>query len=614
MMGRRRTRWLAPLLVLCAIRAALAQYDPPATYYNTATGTGATLKAQLNDIIDGHTTFSYDALRTILQVTDADPNAAGRMILVYDRTSLNVAAINPGGSIPGWDSGVSWNREHVWPQAVGVDTTSPPDGSDLHHLRPSDNGINSDRGNLDFGGAYGSRPSGQMFGTLSEGGQTYWYPGDADAGMIAREVFYMAVRYDGADSGTVDLELAAGAPSGNNMGNLTRMIEWNYARAPDNFERRRNQIIYDSYQRNRNPFIDNPAWAWSIFVDQANDSQVSIAGATVNSSGASARTVDLGRIYVGGTVPSPTALTINKAGDDGTYFSVTTSGAATSSLSGAFNPMRTGGTDSRAISVGLATTSTTAGLKTGTVTIDNLDITTAGGFGRGANDANDTITVNLNVLNHPVASFSSNSNIRTQTIDFGTVPLGVTTQQSVYSLFNLAASGGGPAFPANLDLDSLTGSGDTDVLSAGATLFSNLAAGGASAFQALLIPTRLGSLFASYTLNLSGENLPGAQNQTLTLELLANVVPASLWGDYNDNGSVDAADYTVWREANGTSTVLPNDSTPDGVTQADYEVWANNLGATAATAAGLAIPEPAAMAMALFALISATRRKYAHHR
>ena len=28
----------------------------------------------------------------------------------------------------------------------------------------------------------------------------YWYPGDADAGMIARQQFYMAVRYDGTEA------------------------------------------------------------------------------------------------------------------------------------------------------------------------------------------------------------------------------------------------------------------------------------------------------------------------------------------------------------------------------------------------------------------------------
>ncbi len=126
MNGRWRTGWLTTLVMFCAVRCSLAQFDPPPTYYSTATGTGATLKSQLNAIIDGHTTLSYDALRTALQVTDADPAATGRMILVYDRTSLNVAAINPGGLIPGWDNAATWNREHVWPQSIGLDATTRP--------------------------------------------------------------------------------------------------------------------------------------------------------------------------------------------------------------------------------------------------------------------------------------------------------------------------------------------------------------------------------------------------------------------------------------------------------------------------------------------------------
>ena len=44
-------------------------------------------------------------------------------------------------------------------------------------------------------------------------------------------------------------------------------------------------------------------------------------------------------------------------------------------------------------------------------------------------------------------------------------------------------------------------------------------------------------------------------------------------GDYNANGVVDAADYVVWRDALGTSAMLPNDPTSGTVTQEDYLVW-----------------------------------------
>ena len=118
-------------VLLCAFtlatRLALCDaYDPPANYYNAATGTGATLKSQFNDIIDGHTTRTYDQLRSDLQVTDADPNNPGHILLVYDRVSLDLSAFtptNPPNTFPGWNPGF-WNREHTWPQSRGVETTS----------------------------------------------------------------------------------------------------------------------------------------------------------------------------------------------------------------------------------------------------------------------------------------------------------------------------------------------------------------------------------------------------------------------------------------------------------------------------------------------------------
>ena len=36
------------------------------------------------------------------------------------------------------------------------------------------------------------------------------------------------------------------------------------AAPPDDFERRRNQVIYSGYQNNRNPFIDRPELVWSV--------------------------------------------------------------------------------------------------------------------------------------------------------------------------------------------------------------------------------------------------------------------------------------------------------------------------------------------------------------
>ena len=44
----------------------------PTNYYSTATGTEFTLKTQLYNIIKGHTTKSYDALKGLYRQTDSD--------------------------------------------------------------------------------------------------------------------------------------------------------------------------------------------------------------------------------------------------------------------------------------------------------------------------------------------------------------------------------------------------------------------------------------------------------------------------------------------------------------------------------------------------------------
>jgi endonuclease I len=503
-------------------------YDPPPTYYNNATGTGATLKTQLHNIIKGHTTLSYDSARTNLQITDADPNNPGHMLSVYDRVSINVAAINPGSSIPGWDSGATWNREHTWPQSRGITSTSPPDGTDLFELRPSSSSANGSRSNLNFGGAFG-----QPYGRVTDNGATYWYPGDADAGMIAREEFYMAVRYDGTESGTTDLELAAGNPAsgGSLLGNLTRLVEWNYAAPPDDFERRRNQIIYTDYQHNRDPFTDHPEWVWSVFVNQQNDSQITIAGGTPSGGGGSTRDVNLGSVLVGAPVPAAQSFTLNKGGLNGTYYEVAATGDATSSLAGRFNAFRTNQTDSKSINVGLAASTATAGLRSGAVTIDNLDITTQGGAGVGANDANDVFNVSLNVLDHANASFAGTSDLDSLTLDVGSFPLGTGLHQAAFDVFNLVATAG---FTAPLDLTSFVGNGDTAALTTTLSLVDNLAAGDSQPFFAILDTSSLGSFAASYTIDFSDDTaLAGAVGgQQLTLNLLGQVVqvpePASI--------------------------------------------------------------------------------------
>jgi hypothetical protein len=117
----------------------------------------------------------------------------------------------------------------------------------------------------------------------------------------------------------------------------------------------------------------------------------------------------------------------------------------------------------------------------------------------------------------------------------------------------------------------------------------------------------------------------------------------ALAGDYNRDGSVDAADYVVWRDTVGQQTpqlvemapVEPDDppqfqvmslgdmrangavsgtcnhttSNCEIIDDADYEVWRANFGRTvsgSAVGGGAAVPEPASAALALMGLLSAS--------
>jgi hypothetical protein len=82
-----------------------------------------------------------------------------------------------------------------------------------------------------------------------------------------------------------------------------------------------------------------------------------------------------------------------------------------------------------------------------------------------------------------------------------------------------------------------------------------------------------------------------------------------LFGDYNGNGIVDAADYTVWRDtvAAGGST-LSNDPTPGTVDQSDYAYWSSHFGSNgggAGSRAATLAPEPTSLTFGLLCLVHA---------
>ncbi len=84
------------------------------------------------------------------------------------------------------------------------------------------------------------------------------------------------------------------------------------------------------------------------------------------------------------------------------------------------------------------------------------------------------------------------------------------------------------------------------------------------------------------------------------------VVPVGLPGDFNGDGLVDAADYSVWRDSYGQIDIdLMADADGDlDVDDDDYAVWSSNYGASAAPDASAAVPEPTALVLVFGLLIA----------
>jgi hypothetical protein len=113
-----------------------------------------------------------------------------------------------------------------------------------------------------------------------------------------------------------------------------------------------------------------------------------------------------------------------------------------------------------------------------------------------------------------------------------------------------------------------------------------------------------GNLYVVIFGNSPNDSLTGStvrQLAGLGIGEIYELVSAPIPGDYDRNGVVDAADYTVWRDSLGQSGLnLPADGDGDGtIGPGDYDKWVANFGHVATiTGSGAAVPEPATIGLA----------------
>ncbi len=243
------------LIVLLAISAVAYAQIP--TYYNDVNLnlTGTSLRDELaTKVINTHTTtLSYGW--TVIQQTDLDPSNSANVLLIYGSNDADgnyitdrTRSVNSNGGTNGTD----WNREHTYPKSLGnpnLGTSGP--GADVHHLRASDVTLNNQRGSLKFASGSG------VAGSSGSG----WYPGDEWKGDVARMMMYMYIRYG---SRCYPSGVAIGTTNSVDSNMIDLLLEWNAADPVSQYETNRNTIL-EGAQGNRNPFIDNPAFATTIW-------------------------------------------------------------------------------------------------------------------------------------------------------------------------------------------------------------------------------------------------------------------------------------------------------------------------------------------------------------
>ena len=205
-------------------------------FYNSCRNLrGDDLKRQLHDQVAKHTAYNYKQARQFMY-KDID-NRNGTLECVYTGKVVSV----PAGKMP---SGNLINCEHTWPQSKGATGDAK---SDMHHLYPADPDANCRRGSFPFG--YVCKDA----VVFSEGGSMFdgevFEVRKQHRGNVARSMFYFSTVYN--------------MPIDERQEKVLR--EWHKQDPVDANEIARNDKI-ESYQKNRNPFVDHPE-----YVDRISD-------------------------------------------------------------------------------------------------------------------------------------------------------------------------------------------------------------------------------------------------------------------------------------------------------------------------------------------------------
>lgn len=225
---------------------------------------GAALLAALDRAYSPERTLGYDRARDALFLYEERTDGVLRDVY----SGLGVS-LPPGEDPTAAAARLGVNTEHTWPQSYGAE--DEPLKSDLHHLFPVQERVNTSRGNLPLGevpddaaaawyrlGQSQSNRPAEDGGSWAERGDGRFEPPDAHKGDAARALFYVAAVYPEvvrASDGRLFLETM-----------LPDLLRWHAADPVDGPEADRNTWIAER-QGTPNPFVLDPTLAERAFGD-----------------------------------------------------------------------------------------------------------------------------------------------------------------------------------------------------------------------------------------------------------------------------------------------------------------------------------------------------------
>lgn len=259
------------LVVLTCLFPFFVFAEIPAGYYDDAVGkSGEDLQKSLSTILNDANDVGYNGLWNLYKTTDR--RSDGKVWDMYSDVTNYTFGTDQCGSYG--VEGDCYNREHSVPKSWF--NKQSPMVSDIWHVYPTDGKINGMRSNNPFGevgsGASSSKNEFSKWGKCVTPGYsgTVFEPNDEYKGDFARTYFYFATRYKGvATSGQGALVFTSTYPYITGW-QLDMLLRWHKKDPVSPKELDRNEVVYDSRQGNRNPFIDYPELVDLIFGDSRN--------------------------------------------------------------------------------------------------------------------------------------------------------------------------------------------------------------------------------------------------------------------------------------------------------------------------------------------------------